>query len=213
MLKGILFDMDGVLIDSESLTTEAAILFFANKGYTVTHEDFYPFYGTGEKGYFMGVADKYGIPFNLETDKIEIYNLYKELALDKVKLIPGVFDFIKLCKSKGLALAVATSAVSYKMNINLEFLNMQTGVFGALVSSEDITNNKPHPEIFLKAADKLGLQPAECLVVEDAPSGVKAAKTAGCKCLALTTTFGADELTEADFIAKDFTNVPLELFD
>ena len=213
MLKGILFDMDGVLINSEYLTTEAAIRFFAEKGFSVTHEDFYPFYGTGEKGYFMGVADKYGIPFNLESDKVKIYDLFKEIASGENLTIPGVNNFIKLCESKNLALAVATSASSYKMNINLEFLNMQNGVFDALVCGEDIVNNKPHPEIFLKAAEKLGLQSNECLVIEDAPSGVKAAKSAGCKCLALRTTFSAEELVGADFIAKDFNDVPLEIFD
>jgi cytidine deaminase len=214
MLKGVLFDMDGVLIDSESLTTEAAIRFFATKGFKVTHNDFLPFYGTGEKGYFMGVAEKYGIPFNLESDKVKIYNLFKEMASGKDLAIPGVSDFIKFCKSKGLALAVATSAGSYKMNINLELLQMQSGVFGALVSGEDITYNKPHPEIFLKAAEKLGLQPNECLVIEDAPNGVKAAKAAGCKCLALRTTFSSEDLKDADEIVKDLTlsNVPLEIF-
>jgi HAD superfamily hydrolase (TIGR01509 family) len=215
MLKGVLFDMDGVLINSEYLTTEAAIRFFAEKGFTVTHSDFYPFYGTGEKGYFMGVANKYGIPFNLESDKIKIYNLFKEMAQGKDLAIPGVSDFIGLCKSKKLALAVATSAGSYKMNINLELLQMQSGVFDALVSGEDITNNKPHPEIFLKAAEKLGLQPNECLVIEDAPSGVKAAKAAGCKCLALRTTFGSEDLKEADEIIKDLklNEIPLNIFN
>jgi cytidine deaminase len=214
MLKGVLFDMDGVLIDSESLTTEAAIRFFATKGFKVTHNDFLPFYGTGEKGYFMGVAEKYGIPFNLESDKVKIYNLFKEMASGKDLAIPGVSDFIEFCNSKGLALAVATSAGSFKMNINLELLQMQSGVFGALVSGEDITYNKPHPEIFLKAAEKLGLQPNECLVIEDAPNGVKAAKAAGCKCLALRTTFSSEDLKDADEIVKDLTlsNVPLEIF-
>jgi len=206
--------MDGVLINTEYLTTEAAIRFFADKGFTVTHDDFYPFYGMGEKGYFMGVANKYGIPFNLESDKIKIYNLFKEMALGKDLAIPGVSDFIGLCKSKGLALAVATSAGSYKMNINLELLKMQSGVFDALVSGEDITHNKPHPEIFLKAAKKLGLQPNECLVIEDAPSGVKAAKAAGCKCLALRTTFSREDLKEADEIVKDLTlnKIPANIF-
>ncbi len=213
MIKGGLFDMDGVLINTEYYTAEAAIRFFSQKGFTVKHEDFYPFYGTGEKGYFGGVANKYRIPFNLKKDKIEIYNLFKKIASDKNLEIPGVFDFIKQCKSKKLAMAVATSAGSYKMNINLQLLGMQNGVFDALVSGEDITNNKPNPEIFLKAAEKLGLQPDECLVVEDAPSGVKAAKAAGCKCLALSTTFSSDKLIEADFIAKDFTNLPLGIFN
>ena len=212
MFKGVLFDMDGVLIDSEYYTAEAAIHFFAEKGFIITQEDFYPFYGTGEKGFFLGVAEKFGIPFNFEEDKIKIYDLFKEMAADKVEALPGVYDFIKYCSIQSISMAIATSAVSYKMNINLEFLNLQNGIFDALISGEDITNNKPNPEIFQKAAEKLGLQPEECLVVEDAPSGVKAAKSAGCKCLALLTTFSPDELVGADWIAKDLANIPMEIF-
>lgn len=211
MFKGVLFDMDGVLIDSEYFTAEAAILFFAEKGFEVTQEDFYPFYGTGEKGYFMGVAEKFGIPFNLEQDKITIYDRFSEIAKGKVKALPGVYDYIEKCKQKNLKLAVATSAGRYKMNINLEILNLKNGIFDALVSGEDITHNKPHPEIFQKASCKLNLTPDECLVVEDAPSGVLAAKTAGCKCLALQTTFSREELKEADWIAKDLSDIPNEL--
>ena len=134
------------------------------------------------------------------------------MALGKVKAIPGACDFIELCKAKGLSLAVATSAARYKMNINLKFLNLQNGVLDALICGEDIANNKPNPEIFQKAAEKLGLQPEECLVVEDAPSGVKAAKSARCKCLALLTTFKTDELVGADWIVKNLSNVPVKVF-
>ena len=212
MFRGVLFDMDGVLIDSEYYTAEATIRFFAEKGFQVKQEDFYPFYGTGEKGYFLGVANTFGIPFELETDKIKVYDLFKEMARGKLDAMPGVYSFIEQCRQKDLSLAVATSAGRYKMNINLEILNLKTGIFDALVSGEDITHNKPHPEIFQKAAAKLKLSPADCLVIEDAPSGVKAAKNAGCKCLALLTTFSEKELMDADWIANDLTDIPSDLF-
>lgn len=211
MFKGILFDMDGVLIDSEYYTAEAAIRFFRDKGFEVSQEDFYPFYGTGERGYFMGVATKFNIPFNLEEDKYKVYDIFREIARGKVEAMPGVYAFIEHCKQKSISLAVATSAGRYKMNINLELLNLKHGVFDALVSGEDITHNKPHPEIFEKAAAKLSLSPEECLVIEDAPSGVKAAKAAGCKCLALLTTFDKQALAEADWIIRDLTEVPENL--
>jgi beta-phosphoglucomutase len=210
MIKGILFDMDGVLIDSEHYTAEASILYFAKKGFIVKQEDFYPFYGTGEKGYFMGVANKFGIPFNLEEEKLLIYDIFREIAAGKVGALPGVSDFIAGCKSLGLPLAVATSAGRYKMNINLDILGFNNGTFDALVSGEDIRNNKPDPEIFITAAGKLGLLPQDCLVIEDAPSGVKAARAAGCKCLALLTTFNRDELKEADIILKDLTEISIK---
>ena len=213
MIKGILFDMDGVLIDSEYYTAEASIQFFLKKGFEVKQEDFYPFYGTGEKGYFLGVAEKFGIPFELEKDKIKIYDLFKEMATGKVEAMPGVYNFIDQCKKRNLLMAVATSAGSYKMNINLEILNLKDGVFDALVSGEDIINNKPNPEIFIEAAKRLNLRPEHCLVVEDAPSGVQAAKEAGCKCMALLTTFNKEELKEADWIVKDLTEAPLDILN
>lgn len=213
MIKGILIDMDGVLIDSEYYTAEAAIRFFSEKGFKVKQEDFYPFYGTGEKGYFLGVAKKFGIPFDLEKDKIKVYDMFKEMAMGKVSALPGVYDFIDRCKQKKIAMAVATSAGRYKMNINLELLNLKNGVFDALVSGEDIKHNKPDPEIFFTAANKLNLNLKNCLVIEDAPSGVAAAKAAGCKCLALLTTFSKEELINADWVIKDLTKVPENIFE
>ena len=109
MIKGILFDMDGVLLDSEHLTSEAAIQYFGRKGFKVKHEDFIPFYGTGEKGFFGGVAEQYGIPYNNSEEANNIYKLYAELAKGNITPLTGVVDFIKICKEKGLKLAVATS--------------------------------------------------------------------------------------------------------
>lgn len=212
MIKGILFDMDGVLLDSEHLTSQAAINYFAKKGFVVKHEDFIPFYGTGENGFFGGVAAKYGIPYDNSTEADLIYREYEKLAAGQVQPLPGVVDFIALCREKKLKLAVATSAGRLKMSINLQLLGFENGVFDALVCGYDIANNKPHPEIFITAAQKLGLKPTECLVVEDAPSGIKAAKAAGAKCLALTTSVSQEQLTEADWIVRNLSTYPPEIF-
>lgn len=212
MIKGILFDMDGVLLDSENLTSEAAIQYFGRKGFKVKHEDFIPFYGTGEKGFFGGVAEKYDIPYNNSEEAHNIYMIYAELAKDKIGPLPGVVDFIQTCKRKGLKMAVATSAGNLKMTINLKLLGFNNNVFDALICGNDITNNKPNPEIFITAANKLGLNPVDCLVVEDAPSGVEAAKKSGAKCLALLTSFPADKLQAADWIVKDLGEYPDEIF-
>ena len=212
MLKGILFDMDGVLLDSEELTAEAAISYFSKKGFTVKFEDFFPFFGTGEKGFFGGVAQKYGIPYDNDFEANNIYLEYAELAKGKIGALSGVVEFIGLCKSKNLKMAVATSAGRLKMDINLKLLGFDEDTFDALVCGSDITHNKPHPEIFITAAQRLGLSPAECLVVEDAPSGVKSAKSAGAKCLALLTSFKKEELSLADWIINDLRDYPKEIF-
>lgn len=212
MIKGVLFDMDGVLLDSEHLTSQAAINYFAQKGFEVKHEDFIPFYGTGEKGFFGGVAAKYGIPYDNSLEADLIYREYETLATGRMEPLPGVVNFIALCREKNMKLAVATSAGRLKMGINLQLLGFDNGVFDALVCGYDIANNKPHPEIFITAARKLGLNPTECLVVEDAPSGVKAAKAAGSKCLALTTSVSEEALSEADWIVKNLSTYPPEIF-
>jgi beta-phosphoglucomutase len=212
MLKGILFDMDGVLLESEQLTSQAAVRYFREKGVDVKPEDFIPFYGMGEKKYFGGVAEKYNIPFDVEKEKNKVYDLFAEMAKGKMVPMPGVRKFLDKVKGMNLKTAIATSASLYKVNINLELIGIKKSVFNAIVSSEDITNNKPNPEIFLKAASKLGLKPIECLVVEDAPGGVEAAKSAGCKCLAVMSSFTEKELKKADWIIKELTSYPIEIF-
>ncbi len=212
MINGILFDMDGVLIDSEHLTSLAAIHYFSKKGFAVRHEDFIPFYGTGEKGFFGGVAAKYNIPYDNAVEADSIYREYEKLAEGKIGPLPGVVDFIALCRGKYLKLAVATSAGKLKMDINLKLLGFDNNTFDALICGYDIKNNKPHPEIFITAAERLGLKPEECLVIEDAPSGVKAAKAAGARCLALTTSVSESLLLEADWIVKDLSEYPEKIF-
>lgn len=205
--------MDGVLLDSEHLTSQAAINYFEKKGFAVKHEDFIPFYGTGENGFFGGVAAKYGIQYNNATEAELIYREYEKLTEGEIEPLPGVVEFIGICKSKNLKIAVATSAMRFKLEINLKLLGFDNNIFEALVCGSDITNNKPDPEIYITAAQKLGLKPEECIVVEDAPSGVKAAKASGAKCLALTTSVSKEELCEADWIVNDLSKYPNEIFN
>jgi len=211
MYKGIIFDMDGVLLDSEHLTAQAAINYFAGKGFSVKHEDFIPFHGTGEKGFFGGVAAKYGIPYDNALEAEKIYLEYAKLAKGNIGSLPGVAGFIELCKGRNMKLAVATSAMRLKLEINLKILGFDKNIFDALVCGSDIVKNKPDPEIFLNAARKLGLKPQECIVIEDAPSGVKAAKAAGAKCLAVTTSVSREKLSEADWIVRDLSEYPEEI--
>jgi beta-phosphoglucomutase len=213
MIKGVLFDMDGVLLDSEELTSEAAIRYFAEKGFEVNKEDFIPYYGKGEERYFGGVAEKYAIPFDVETEKYKVYDLFFEMAKGKMEAMPGVHEFIEKVKIMNLKTAVATSASRYKMKINLRLIGLEETDFDTLVTGEDIKNNKPDPEIFIRAASNLGLKPLECLVVEDAPGGVQAAKSAGCKCMAVMTSFTEKELSKADWIVQNLTSYPPEIFN
>jgi beta-phosphoglucomutase len=208
MIKAVLFDMDGVLLESEEYINRAGVLMFREKGYEVRPEDFLPFTGMGEDRYLGGVAEKYNIPFNVDQDKKRTYEIYGELVHNNIDPLPGVLDFIEKCKSRGLRIAVATSADLVKMEINLKEINLPVLTFDATVNGLEIEHKKPSPDIFLKAAERIATDPTACLVVEDAVSGVKAGKSAGAKVLALTTTFSAAELGQADWIAKDLSEAP-----
>ncbi|MBN1791366.1 MAG: HAD-IA family hydrolase [Bacteroidales bacterium] len=210
MIKGVLFDMDGVLLDSEEFITRAGMMMFREKGFTVKESDFKPFTGMGENRFLGGVAEKQGIPFDLEKDKARAYAIYEQITRGKLKPLKGVPEFIARCRKKNLKLAVATSADEVKMRINLRETGLQESLFDALVNGLQVEHKKPHPEIYLLAADKLHLRPEECLVVEDALSGMKAAKAAGCKCLAITSSFKAEEFDRADWVVNDMTSVPDE---
>ncbi|NJO68164.1 MAG: HAD-IA family hydrolase [Bacteroidetes bacterium] len=210
-LKGILFDMDGVLVDSEHFIAEAAIRMFAEQCVYVEAEDFIPFIGTGEDRYLGGVAQKYDYAINLERDKLRTYEIYGEIVKHKLKPLPGIKAFIGKCKKAAFKLAVATSADKIKMDINLRELKLESGYFDTTVNGLEVINKKPDPEIFIKAAAKLGLSTMDCLVVEDAVNGVKAAKQAGCRCLAITSSFDKKSLSEADWIVDSFLAIPREV--
>ena len=116
-------------------------------------------------------------------------------------LFPGAHEFISKCRKKGFRLALATSADRIKMEVNLREIGLQPVHFNSIVTGLDVENKKPFPDIYIKAAESIGLEPYECLVVEDAVSGIKAGKAAGCRCLAVTTSFEAAKLLhEADWI-------------
>lgn len=202
--------MDGVLVDSEPFICKAATMMFAELGVTVVPEDFHPFVGTGENRYLGGVAEKYGIKLDIEKAKSRTYEIYEIIVRGNLKPLPGVHEFISECRGKGFKLALATSADRVKMEVNLREIGLTEESFHSVINGLDVENKKPSPDIYIKAAENIGLKPSECLVIEDAVSGIKAGKSAGCKCLALTSSFDASALTEADWIAESLLTVPRE---
>ena len=213
MIRGVLFDMDGVLVDSESFICKAAIMMFSEIGIIVSPEDFQPFVGMGENRYIGGVAEKHGIMVDIEQVKARTYNIYKKIVRGKLFPLPGSHEFISRCRNKGLKLALVTSADAIKMEINLKEIGLSQNTFDSIITGLDVKKKKPFPDIYLKAAESLGLKPGDCLVVEDAVSGIKAGKDAGCRCLAVTSSFDAAALKEADWICDSLLNVSEEVLN
>lgn len=214
--KAILFDMDGVLCDSEPLIAEAACRMFAERhGVRVQPSDFHPFVGTGEDRYLGGVAEKYGVTLRRPDDKARVYEIYLEIIPGRLRPLPGVREFIAAARAGGWRLAVATSADRIKLEGNLREIGLPPETFDAAVVGEDIERKKPAPDIFLLAARRVGVPPERCVVVEDAVSGVQAAKAAGARCLGLTGTYTAEALRAAgaDWTADGLDRVTPALFE
>lgn len=207
---GVIFDMDGVLLDSEPFICKAACMMFAERGLTVQPEDFLPFVGAGENRYIGGVAEKYGFPVHIDEVKRRTYDIYLEIIRGRLEALPGVYAFLDACRRAGKRIALATSADLRKAEGNLREIKLPTAAFDAVVTGEDVVHKKPDPEIFVTAARKLGLEPGRCLVVEDAVNGVAAARAAGCRCLALTTSFTRGQLAGADWFAPNLAGAPDE---
>lgn len=207
-IQAVIFDMDGVLVDTEEFICEAAMKFFEELGVQVKAEDFLEFVGTGENRYIGGVAEKYNVPIDIDEAKKRTYQIYDDIVRGRIKPLDGVLDFLERCKTLSLKTAVATSADRTKMDINLREMGLTEEDFTVCVNGLEVERKKPHPDIFLFAADKMGVDPKNCLVVEDAITGVKAAKAAGCKALGLMTSFNAEQLSEADWIGHTLADAP-----
>jgi beta-phosphoglucomutase len=206
----VIFDLDGVLAVSEPLLAEAAIRLFAEKGHRMTADDFRPFIGMGEDRYIGGAAESRGIALDARRDKARLYEIYLDVIHDRLLPLPGAREFVRACRQDGLAIAVASGADKVKVLANLREIGFPERTFDAIVDGTEVERKKPAPDIFLEAARRLGLPAVACLVVEDAVSGVSAARAAGMRCLAVTTSFDALQLGGADWIAPDLAHVPDE---
>lgn len=197
MTTAVIFDMDGVLVDSEPIIRAAAIRALAEFGITARPEDFEPFVGAGENRFVGGVAELHGKTFVPEM-KRRTYDWYLKLLPTMGRAFPGGKELIELLHEKGIACAVASSADRIKVEANLtQVLRVPLGLFAAIVMGEEVKRLKPHPDIFLEAARRLNVPPAACCVIEDAVNGVEAAKAAGMRCVAVATSFPAESLVKA----------------
>lgn len=213
-MAGVLLDMDGVLCDSEPFILEAATQLFRERySVQVQPADFHPFIGAGEDRYLGGVAEKYAISLSMPADKDYTYAVYLQLIRGRLKPLNGVHAFCDRCRRLGIRLAVASSADRVKVQGNLAELGFEEGAFDAVISGDRVSRKKPDPEIFLKAAAELELPPTTCLVVEDAPNGIQAARSAGCPTLGLTSSFDAGTLRSvgAHWVAPDLAELPEDL--
>lgn len=204
MIQGIVFDMDGVLIDSHPVHRVAWRKFLATVGKNVSDEGL-SFILAGRRReeilrHFLG---------DLPESKIAEYGHQKDLFFQEnfqdVKLIPGVRTFLALLETEGLEAGIATSASSARTWGTLRRLELDQR-FTVVVTGDDVDAGKPDPKVYRLTAQRMNLAPEKLLVLEDAPCGVQAARSAGMRCVGVSTNGRAELLRQcgAELVIPDF---------
>jgi beta-phosphoglucomutase-like phosphatase (HAD superfamily) len=216
MIKGIIFDMDGVLVNSEPLYSEFEYKFFKNLGANVTIEYFEKYVGCSLKHTINGICKDFNINIMPLEDITNLYSKGTELIYSdnpRLKLCEGVVDWLEFFKSNDYPIILASSTFKNKIDICLERFDLKQ-FFINYIGGDEVNNSKPDPEIFLKACDELNLKPSECIVIEDSTNGIKAAKSAGCFAIGyLNKGQSCQDLSRADIVFDTFGKNKLPMLE
>lgn len=205
MIKAVLFDMDGVLSNSEPHHVKAFKIFFKKKGMPLSKADVKDIFGRFDDDIIRDLCRKKGVTCNVNKWYWEKRRIV--VSLLKKMPIPSFPDAIRLVKrvSKKYKVGIGTSSSREEINIVLKKLGIRQ-YFDKILGREDVKRHKPSPELYLKLARKLNVKPSECVVIEDSVAGVAAAKRAKMKCIAVLNSFPASKLKKADLIVKSLND-------
>lgn len=200
----IIFDMDGVLVNSAPVTRMAAKSALSEIGICADGIDFTRYAGTGEKNFILGPCRDFEKLHLADAVIDRFYEIFDNNVEKMLKVFPKVHETLAVLKSLGIPLAIASSSASHKLDSTLVAAKINKELFDVIVSGDDVSEAKPSPQIFSTAISRLGAAAENCLVVEDAISGIFAAKAAGARCFAVTTTFSNEILSKsgADFVGN-----------
>jgi beta-phosphoglucomutase len=200
--SAFIFDMDGTIVDNMAFHTKSWLEFFARRGKEYEAEAFFR-ETAGAQGREI-LRDRLGADVtDAEIAELaaEKDALYREMYGPHRAAIRGFDAFVTSADERGVKLAVATSAPPKNIVFTLDELDLRRH-FAAVVGAADVKQGKPHPDVFLKAAEQLGANPADCIVFEDAPLGVEAARRAGMRAVVITSTLPADAFAEFDNVLR-----------
>jgi len=206
--RAVLWDMDGVITNTAPFHFEAWRETFGQRGIEFTEEDFRQNFGLRNDSIIRGIMGNKVSDEDIKTIAQDKEANFRRRLPRHISPLTGVVQLLKSLKEAGFRIALASSTP--KENLNL--LTRNLGIdkyFDAIVSEEDVTEGKPSPQPFLLAADRLKVPPSNCVVIEDAIAGVEAAKAAGMKCIAITTTHPRDSLSQADLVVDSLEQVEL----
>jgi HAD superfamily hydrolase (TIGR01509 family) len=204
-VRAVIFDMDGVIVDSEPYSMQALIDTLRLYGIEPTEGDVQRSYGRKIGDDFVDYFARYGVTADVNIAIAHKEARYYHLAVGHLHPFPGVMSLLTRLRDRGYRLALASSGDRIKVAFGMQALKL-TGTFEAVVSGDDVAHSKPDPEIYVTAAQRLGVAPIECVAIEDAPAGVEAAKRAGMNCIAVTNSVPREQLQRADLIVASLAD-------
>ncbi|AXA91001.1 HAD family phosphatase [Massilia sp. YMA4] len=211
--RAFIFDMDGTIVDNMAFHTKSWLAFFERRGQAIDADAFFRA-TAGRQGHeimrtYLGADLTLEQTAELDAEKEE---LYRELYAPHLEAVAGFEQFVATAQEADVRLAVATAAPPANIVFTLDGLDLRRH-FDAVVGAADVARGKPNPDVFLLAAERCGVAPEHCIVFEDAPLGVEAARRAGMRAVVLTTTLPADAFAEFDNVirvARDFTELNID---
>jgi beta-phosphoglucomutase len=206
----VIFDMDGVIVDTNVFHKKAIQQFCKKYGFELTEEQLKTkVYGRTNKDWLTQLFGK------LSTDQLQAYahekeQLFRDLYAPFIKPVKGLQNFLEELVAQKIPIAIATSAPPENVDFTLDKTQLRK-YFPVILDERVVTNGKPDPEIYIKTAQALKLPNEKCIVIEDSLSGVTAGRKSGSKVIGITTTHTKEELTEASYIIKDFDELNISI--
>jgi HAD superfamily hydrolase (TIGR01509 family) len=208
MITTIIFDMDGVIIDSEPTHQKLEFEMYAELGLEISPEEHKNYVGTSSVDMWSMIRENHGL--SKTPEELLLYGrakYWEALDQNRVPLVAGAKELISMFHVSGFVVQVASSATRPTVDKVIEHFNLQK-YFSHRIGGDEVKKSKPDPEIFIKAARQSGSDPAKCLVIEDSANGVLAAKEAGMYCVGyLNPGTGAQNLSKADLVVNDLGKI------
>jgi len=210
LIKAVIFDVDGVIVDSEPLHYLSEKEMLSRRGVDLLPSDVKEIVGRTEREGMEYFRERFRLKDSVKQLYEEKQRIYKRMLRKSVKPSRGLFELLNALEEEGMTMAIASSAPRENINIVLKALGIEHK-FRAVISGDDVERGKPFPDIYLLAAHRIGTEPMDCLVIEDAQNGVEAAKRAGMTCVAVPNEFTRNQdFSAADAVAQSLEEIDLK---